>query len=77
MPVMSADRHAVDAPGHEGAVLHHAPDDHGETHGHDDHAHAEEPLGPIDLAAWGAGVLGVVIALAIAAGFVLATSNPL
>jgi hypothetical protein len=74
MPGVSADQHALDAPGHEGAVLHHLADDHGEDHGHDDHAHAEEPLGPIDLAAWGAVVLGVAIALAIAACFALATS---
>ena len=66
--------HATDAPGHEGAVLHHLVDDHGDGHGHDDHAHADEPLGPIDLAAWGAGALGVAIALAIAVCFALATS---
>ncbi|MGZ8438026.1 MAG: hypothetical protein ACXW4H_05030 [Candidatus Limnocylindrales bacterium] len=70
---MTADRHADDAPGHEGAVAHHLPDDHGEDHGHDDHAHAEEPLGPIDIAAWAAGVAGVAIGLAIAAAFALAT----
>ena len=28
-----------------------------------DHAHDEEPLGPIDVAAWGAGLLGVVAGL--------------
>ncbi len=72
---MSADRHADDAPGHEGAVAHHSPDDHGEDHGHDDHAHAgEETLGPIDTAAWLAGVVGIGIGLAIAAAFALSTS---
>jgi hypothetical protein len=75
MSAMSADRHADDAPGHEGAVAHHSPDDHGEDHGHDDHAHAgEETLGPIDTAAWLAGVVGIGIGLAIAAAFALATS---
>jgi hypothetical protein len=66
-------QHDADAPGHEGAVAHHATDDHGDEHGHDDHAHAEEALGPIDRPAWGAGLLGVLLGLAVAAAFVLAT----
>ena len=65
--------HDGDAPGHAGAVAHHAPDDHGDDHGHDDHGHAEEPLGRFDTAAWGAGALGVVLGLVVAACFVLAT----
>jgi hypothetical protein len=73
---MTTSPHDADAPGHEGAVAHHALDDHGEDHGHDDHAHAEEALGPVDRAAWGAGILGVAIALVIAFCFVLATSAP-
>ena len=72
---MSADPHAADTPGHPGAVAHHQTDDHGDDHGHDDRAHEEEALGPIDVAAWGAGVIGVVISLAIAACFSLATSG--
>ncbi len=36
--------------------------DHGETHGHGDPAHGgEERLGPVDLTAWGLGVLGVIL----------------
>ena len=67
----------LDTPGHAGAVEHHLTDDHGDDHGHDDHAHeAEESLGPIDGAAWGAGLLGVVIGLAVAFCFVLATAAP-
>jgi hypothetical protein len=74
MPAMPPDRHSDDVPGHEGAVAHHLPDDHGEDHGHDDHAHAdEEALGPIDTAAWTAGIAGVAIGLAIAVCFALAT----
>ena len=73
---MSIDQHASDVPGHAGAVDHHSTDDHGDDHGHDDHAHAEEALGPIDLAAWGAGVLGVLIGVAIAVCFVLSTASP-
>jgi hypothetical protein len=73
---MTTSPHDADAPGHEGAVAHHALDDHGEDHGHDDHAHAEEALGPVDRTAWGAGILGVVIGLVIAFCFVLATAAP-
>ena len=47
--------------------------DHGDDHGHDDHAHASEALGPIDWAMWGVGVVGVIAALVIVAGFALAT----
>ena len=43
--------------------------------GHENHGHTEEPLGPIDVAAWGAGLLGLVIGVVIAACFVLATSS--
>ena len=53
----------------------HGPGNHGEGHGHDDHGHAEEPLGPIDWPAWGAGVLGVILGLAVAWCFVLATAE--
>jgi hypothetical protein len=74
---MTSGQHDGDAPGHDGAVAHHTLDDHGDDHGHDDHAHeAEESLGPIDGAAWGAGLLGVVIGLAVAFCFVLATAAP-
>ena len=55
------------------AVAHHATDDHGDDHGHDDHAHGEEPLGPIDVAAWGAGVLGIGSGSVVAACFAIAT----
>jgi hypothetical protein len=73
---MTMDPHQDDAPGHAGAVAHHATDDHGDEHGHDDHAHAEQPLGPIDVSAWGAGILGVALGLAVVVAFMLAT-NPL
>ena len=71
------DSHASDAPGHDGAAAHHATDDHGEDHGHDDHAHGadEEALGPIDTFAWGAGLLGVLAGLLVVVGFVLATAG--
>lgn len=74
MPAMSHDPHADDALDHPGSAgLHHATDDHGDDHGHDDHAHPEAPLGPIDAAAWGAGALGIVVGVVIAACFAVAT----
>lgn len=66
---MTTTPHDEDAPGHAGAVGHPTTDD----DGHADHAHAEEPLGPLDSAAWGAGALGVVLGLVVAVCFVLAT----
>ena len=70
------DPHDTDTPGHlaSDAGDHHDATDHGDDHGHDDHAHVEAPLGPIDVAAWGAGIVGVGISIAIAACFALATS---
>ena len=72
---MRSDDHATDAPGHPGAVAHDATDDHGDDYGHDDHAHADEALGPIDVAAWGAGILGVAIAIVIAVCLSLGTTG--
>jgi hypothetical protein len=71
---MTTSQHADDAPGHAGAVAHHSTDDHGEDHGHDDHAHGDtDPLGPVDTLAWGAGVIGVVLGLAVAFAFASST----
>jgi hypothetical protein len=64
---------AHDAADH-GAAGDHGAADHADAHGHDA-GHGEEPLGPIDVAAWGAGVFGVVIGIAIAACFMLATGS--
>ena len=71
-----SNEHVDDAPGHDGAIAHHANDDHGDDHGHDDHAHDEESLGPVDGPAWGAGILGVLRGLAVAVAFVIATMQP-
>jgi len=52
---------------------HGSPDDHGEDHGHDDHAHgAGEALGPLNLPAWGAAILGVVLGLVVVFAFIQA-----
>lgn len=52
---------------------HGAADDHGETHGHDDHAHEGVDLGPVDVMAWGFGALGILLGLVVAVAFVAAT----
>jgi hypothetical protein len=52
---------------------HGAATDHGEGHGHDDHGHPAETLGPIDWPMWGIGALGVVVGLIVAAGFWVAS----
>jgi hypothetical protein len=40
---------------------------------HGDHGHAADTLGPVDWRMWGIGILGVVAALIVVAGFVAAT----
>lgn len=71
---MTTPTHDSDLPGHEGAVAHHATDDHGEDAGHDDHAHDDSvPLGPIDIFAWGAGLIGIGLGLAVALAFAMST----
>ena len=51
----------------------HGTGDHGETHGHDDHAHGEEALGPVDVQAWGALALGVGAGLLVVLCLVITT----
>lgn len=72
---MTTPNHDTDAPGHAGAVAHHSTDDHGDEHEHDDHAHDSPAMGSIDPMAWGAGVLGILLGLVVAAAFVMATSQ--
>ena len=66
MSVTDHDSHASAAA--DGAAGAHAGD-----HGHDAHGHAADTLGSIDWTMWGVGVLGVVVALIVVAGFVAAT----
>lgn len=54
---------------------HGATTDHGEDHGHDDHAHGDEPFEKVDLPAWGAGVLGVVLGILVVVALVIATGG--
>ena len=51
----------------------HGAADHGSDHGHDDHGHAEEALGPIDVGKWSGGVGGLLVALFVAACFGFST----
>jgi hypothetical protein len=53
----------------------HTTDDHGDDHGHDDHGHGEEPLGPIDVRAWGAAVLGLALGAVVAVCFAITTGS--
>jgi hypothetical protein len=66
-----AESRHVAADEHTGPV--HAAADHGGDHGHDDHAHGAGTLGPIDAWAWGAGALGVGVALVTALCFAWST----
>ena len=70
-----SDAHATSAAHDEHTVgPHGATDDHGGDHGHDDHAHGSEQLGPMDPKAWGAGALGIALGLVVVFCMVLATS---
>jgi hypothetical protein len=67
----------TNAGGHD-ATAAHAPSDHGagaDAHGAHDAFDGEEPLGPIDVQAWLAGLIGVAVGLVMAACFVLAAQG--
>jgi hypothetical protein len=72
-PEMS-EAHASDAmTGPHGSM-----DDHGESHGHDDHAHSgseSSVLGPVDVQAWGAGLIGIVLGLLVALAIGVASGS--
>jgi hypothetical protein len=59
----------------------HEPDDAGHAHGHEEHGGHDEhgdhatALGPIDWAAWGAGILGVAAGLAVAVALFISTAR--
>jgi hypothetical protein len=59
---------------HGGAMPHGAADDIPE-HGQVDEEGAA-PLGPLDVRAWGAALLGIATGLVVAACFLVATSGP-
>ncbi len=55
---------------HDAPAMHHA-----DTHdgSHDAHGHGDGTLGPIDWKMWGAGALGVIVAIVTVAAVVVAT----
>lgn len=53
----------------------HGTGDHAADRGHDDHAHEPDALGPVDVMAWGAFVLGAGLGLAVALCIALATAD--
>ena len=67
-----------DAPAGESVGPHGTMDDHGADHGHDDHnlgdGHEAASLGPIDVTAWGAAVLGIALGLVVLIAFLQALS---
>ena len=71
--------HPTDEPGDAGAMIagdHHDPADQGADGGHGDHAHlGSVPLGPIDVPAWGAAALGLLLGLAVALCYAAATGG--
>jgi hypothetical protein len=69
----ATDDHDLDHPGDIADEAHGAAD-HGEDHGHDDHAQGSDALGPVDVQAWGALILGVAAGLLIVLCLVLTTS---
>ena len=67
---------------HDAGTAHHPGDladephagDHGEDDGHDNHANPSEALGPIDVEAWGALIVGIGLGLLVALCLVAAKS---
>lgn len=69
------DHHATTPAPHAPGPAHHADEHHADEHepGHDEHGHHVDTIGAIDWRMWGVGVLGVVVALVVIAGFVVST----
>jgi hypothetical protein len=57
------------------APAHHADDHSGGPDGDHGEGPGEEALGPVDVAAWLAGIAGLAVALVIAYAFVLSTGD--
>jgi hypothetical protein len=66
-----AERHDAHA-GESMVGPHGSSDDHGDTHGHDDHAHGGMVLGPFDVQMWAAAAVGVLLGLVVMFAFIQA-----
>lgn len=53
---------------------HGAMADHSAAHGHDDHAHGDDAIGPVDLRLWGAAGLGILLGLVVAVALAIGAS---
>jgi hypothetical protein len=72
---MSTGSHAPDAPMEDHAADAHATDKQAvDEHDGDEHGHDEPALGPVDVPAWAAAVGGVLVGVAVAFCFALATA---
>lgn len=72
---MSAESHAPDAHTDDHVAEEHGHDDHGhDAHGNDEHGDDEPGLGPVDVPAWAAAIGGILIGVAVAFCFALATA---
>ena len=47
---------------------------HGDEHADDEHGHDEPDVGPVDIPAWAAAIGGILIGVAVAFCFALATT---
>jgi hypothetical protein len=74
LPMTDPAAHAAPpGPPHDTTTETHAEPGHPTADEHDDHGHATEALGPVDVSAWGAGVVGVAVALVVAVCFAWTT----
>jgi len=72
---MSTGSHAPDAHTEDHAADAHATDEQAvDEHDGDEHGHDEPALGPVDVPAWAAAVGGILIGVAVAFCFALATA---
>ena len=72
---MSTGSHAPEAHTEEHPAEGHGADEQAvDEHGHDEHGSDEPALGPVDVPAWGAAIGGVLIGVAVAFCFALATA---
>jgi hypothetical protein len=53
----------------------HAPGGHASAPGHDDHTNVSDPLGPVDLVAWGSGLGGLALGVLVAACLYIAAGG--